>query len=257
MPTRACWTQSNVTLRAIVGAIKTTPIEEMEKGADLEIPELRRTLEVLTQTEKVRRLTGHPFHNKLAAPTKKKKAKKTEPHTFGKGPKENTRRHSGSTDQWGQTSSVVQSGTRKITEQPSSWKHLVYSLLNNRYQHNRPWLWGYFRENTCRLIGHIYSPTAQWKMLLEMVTVACLSGSEQDKQLHKCYKQKMLKFQSRNLSTKECSSLHSKLMKPQKTIILIDSKATLQSLISNTSDQSIHQLLKDLQLLSHECTVVL
>ena len=46
-------------------------------------------------------------------------------------------------------------------------------------------------------------------------------------------------------------------MKPQKTIILTDSKATLQSLTSNTPDQPIHQLLKDLQLIPHECTVVL
>ena len=48
-------------------------------------------------------------------------------------------------------------------------------------------------------------------------------------------------------------------MKPQKTVILTDSKAkaALQSLTSNTPDQSIHQLLKDLQLLSRECTVVL
>ena len=34
-------------------------------------------------------------------------------------------------------------------------------------------------------------------------------------------------------------------------------KAALQSLTSNTPDQPIHQLLKDLQLLPHECTVVL
>ena len=46
-------------------------------------------------------------------------------------------------------------------------------------------------------------------------------------------------------------------MKPQKTVILTDSKAALQSLTSNTPDQSIHQLLKDHQLLPHECTVVL
>ena len=46
-------------------------------------------------------------------------------------------------------------------------------------------------------------------------------------------------------------------MKPQKTVMLTDSKAALQSLISNTPDKPIHQLLKDLQLLPHECTVVL
>ena len=46
-------------------------------------------------------------------------------------------------------------------------------------------------------------------------------------------------------------------MKPQKTVTLTDSKAAFQSLASNTPDQPIHQLLKDLQLLPHECTVVL
>ena len=46
-------------------------------------------------------------------------------------------------------------------------------------------------------------------------------------------------------------------MKPQKTVILTDAKAALQSLISSTPDQPIHQLLKDLQSLPHECTVVL
>ena len=46
-------------------------------------------------------------------------------------------------------------------------------------------------------------------------------------------------------------------MKPQKTVILTDSKAALQSLTSNTPDQPVHQLLKDLQLLPHECTMVL
>ena len=38
-------------------------------------------------------------------------------------------------------------------------------------------------------------------------------------------------------------------MKPQKTVIFTDSKAALQSLTSNTPDQPIHQLPKDLQLL--------
>ena len=50
--------------------MKTTPIKETEKRAYLEPLELRRTFKVLTQTEKVRRLPGHPLHKKLAAPNK-------------------------------------------------------------------------------------------------------------------------------------------------------------------------------------------
>ena len=60
----------SVALRAIAGAMKTTPIKEMEKTAELEPLELRRTSKVLTQTEKIRRLPGHPLHKKLAAPNK-------------------------------------------------------------------------------------------------------------------------------------------------------------------------------------------
>ena len=62
----------NFALEAIVGAMKTTPIKEMEKTADLEPLELRRTFKVLTQTEKIQRLLGHPLHKELAAPTKKR-----------------------------------------------------------------------------------------------------------------------------------------------------------------------------------------
>ena len=58
----------------------------------------------------------------------------------------------------------------------------------------------------------------------------------------------MLKFHSRNLSIQTAVAYVAEI-KPQKTVILKDSKAALQSLISNRSDQPIHQLLKDLQLL--------
>ena len=60
----------NVALRAIVGAMKTTPIKEMEKRVDLEPLELWRTFKVLTQMKKIRRLPGHLLHKKVAAPTK-------------------------------------------------------------------------------------------------------------------------------------------------------------------------------------------
>ena len=46
-------------------------------------------------------------------------------------------------------------------------------------------------------------------------------------------------------------------MEPQTTVILTDSKAALQSLTPSAPDQPVHQLLKDLQLLLHECAVVL
>ena len=172
----------NVALRAIVGAMKTTPIKEMEKRADLEPLELRRTLKVLSQTGKIRRLPGHPLHKKLAAPTKigwKDRASTIWPGTSGEHMKifliHRLMRV---------TTCVVETGIRMISKPPSSWRYLVCSLLNNRYQHNRwPWLWRCSKRNIRRLVGHIYTPKAQRKRLSEMEAVACLSGPQQDKHL--------------------------------------------------------------------------
>ena len=84
---------------AIAGVMKTMPIKEVEKTADLEPLELRREFKGFTHTEKIQRLPAHLLHSKLAAATQNRL--KTEPQLFGQGPQENTRRHSGSTDQWG------------------------------------------------------------------------------------------------------------------------------------------------------------
>ena len=95
-------------------------------------------------------------------------------------------------------------------------------------------------------------------MLLEMEAVACLSGPPTGQTVNYT-----------NATDRRCSNFKAETsalqnavayiaeMKSQKTVILTDSKAALESLTSNTSDQPIHQLLKDLQLLPHECTVVL
>ena len=66
----------------------------------------------------------------------------------------------------------------------------------------------------------------------------------------------MLKFQSRNLSTPECSSLHSR---DETTEDCHPHRLQSSPSVPNLQypDQPIHQLLKDLQLLPHECTVVL
>ena len=45
--------------------MKTTPITEMEKTADLEPLEARREYKALAQAEKAKRLPSHPLHTKL------------------------------------------------------------------------------------------------------------------------------------------------------------------------------------------------
>ena len=169
----------HVALRTIISVMKTTPIKEMEKRADLEPLELRRTFKVLSQTEKIWRLPGHPLHKKLAAPTKNRLKRQSLNHLA----RDLRRTHEDILDPEinSETSSVVETGTRKISEPPFSWKYLVCSLLSNRYHHSRwPWLRRCWRRNTRRLIGHMYTPTAQRKMLLEMKAVGCLSDPQQD-----------------------------------------------------------------------------
>lgn len=55
----------NSGLRIILGAMKTTPIQKMEKTADVEPLETRREYKALTQAEKAKRLHSHPLHKKL------------------------------------------------------------------------------------------------------------------------------------------------------------------------------------------------
>ena len=52
-------------LRLILGAMKTTPVKDMETTANIEPLDTRRDLKLLTQAEKIRRLCNHPLHNKL------------------------------------------------------------------------------------------------------------------------------------------------------------------------------------------------
>ena len=91
-----------------------------------------------------------------------------------------------------------------------------------------------------------------------MEAVTCLSGLQQGKQLST----QMLLAEKCSNCKAETSAIQTAVayteeIKPRKTVILTDSKAALQSIISNTPDQPIHQLLKNMQLIPHECTVVL
>ena len=60
----------NMVLRVILGAMKTTPVHDMEKTANVDPLERRRSLKILIQGEKLRRLPSHSLHTNLAQPTK-------------------------------------------------------------------------------------------------------------------------------------------------------------------------------------------
>ena len=60
----------NIGLRTVLGAMKTTPIAEMEKTAGVEPLEGRRQAKLLTHAEKMKRMPDHPLHQKLKDPSK-------------------------------------------------------------------------------------------------------------------------------------------------------------------------------------------
>ena len=60
----------NMALRVRLGAMKTTPVHVMAKTANAEPLERRRSLKILIQGEKLRRLPSRSLHTNLAQPTK-------------------------------------------------------------------------------------------------------------------------------------------------------------------------------------------
>ena len=60
----------NASLRIITGAMKTAPINEMERTAKLQSLEDRRKEKSLKQGEKMKRLPSHPLHKKFQEQTK-------------------------------------------------------------------------------------------------------------------------------------------------------------------------------------------
>ena len=83
----------NIGLRTILGAMKTTPIAEMEKTAGVEPLEGRRQAKLLIHAEKMKRMPDHPLHQKLKDPTKKKQIEKEKSEPPSKRTAKGTRRH--------------------------------------------------------------------------------------------------------------------------------------------------------------------
>ena len=72
----------NIALRVILGAMKTTPVHDMEKTANVKPLERRRSLKILIQGDKLRRLPSHPLHTNLAQPTKNRFKRQSLNHRY-------------------------------------------------------------------------------------------------------------------------------------------------------------------------------
>ena len=65
----ACLKQNQAT-RIITGAMKSTPIMELETITGLQSLDDRRDLKLLSQVAKFKRLQDHPMRQRLSQPTK-------------------------------------------------------------------------------------------------------------------------------------------------------------------------------------------
>ena len=125
----------NIALRAIVGAMKTTPIKKTEKRADLKPWNSEEYLQFSSRRRRsgdclvIRSTKSWLLQPKI---NRKDRASTIWPGTSAEHMKIFCIHRSMT-----KTSSVVETGTREIPEPPSSWRYLACFLLNNRYQHNR------------------------------------------------------------------------------------------------------------------------
>ena len=76
-------------LRIILSAMRSTPIQQMEKTTDLQPLECRREYKAAIQGEKLKRLTSHPLHQKLQHGTKNRLKRKSFKHKLKDLQKEN------------------------------------------------------------------------------------------------------------------------------------------------------------------------
>ena len=231
----------NVALRAIVGAMKTTPIKEMEKRADLEPLELRRAFKVLTQTEKIRRLPGHPLYKKLAAPTKNRLKRQSLNHLARDlrrthedilDPQINEGNNLCSRD-WNQddlraTIFLEVPGLLPAEQQiPAQQMALTLEMLEEIYP-QAGWT-------------HIYTDgSAEEAVRNGDSGVFVRTPTGQTFGYSNATGKKFSNFKAETSALQNAVACIAE-MKPQKTVILTDSKAAFQSLTFDTPDQPIHQ----------------
>ena len=137
----------NMALRVRLGAMKTTPVHVMEKTANVEPLERRRSLKILIQGEKLRRLPSHPLHTNLAQLTKNRLRRQSLNHQY----KELSRTHQDivavptellTDPAWTpdrdadiQTSLSVPGITSK-EQLPGELRNLTLALIADRFPHN-------------------------------------------------------------------------------------------------------------------------
>ena len=249
----------NSGLRTILGAMKSTPISELEKTAEVQPLEDRRQEKILIQGEKLKRLQSHPLHQKLQAPTKNRLKRQSLNHQVKAQQRKNTDLLQANPAQWEPLSSTDWSPehlgfeTRKtipgvLSKNDQSdivLKALALEAIHKRYPASR-WVHAYTdgsAENATRNGGsgvYILQP----KQHPTSLSAPCGELSSN------------FRAEVTALSL-AASHLNAQKEAPKPTVFLTDSLAALQALEATDPDQSLKDLKQQLNSLSRKTTVVL
>ena len=243
----------NMGLRTILGAMKSTPVREMEKTADIEPLEKRREYKILAQAEKARRLPSHPLHRKLQERTKNRLKRQSLNHVV----KDLRRTHGDSTQPeelfprvWMPRHSFprirtdVPGLTAKGEQMPAQQKALTLEMMDKRYPQSS-WIHAFTdgsAENAVRNGGSgafIKFPNNPSASLSTPVGDLCSN-----------YRAEMQALQAaaRYLAERE---------QHQNIVFLTDSLSALQSIMSGPTDHPTKQLCDSLKILSQQNNVIL
>ena len=246
-------------LRTIMGAMKSTPITEMEKTASIPPLETRRKEKLLIQGEKMKRLRSHPLHDKLQSLTKNRLKRKSLNHQIKEQQRDNADIL---------TSNILQCEPLTITDwtphslganirttipgitckqhlSDTALKALTLDEIHQRYPASR-WTLAYTdgsAEGATRNGGsgaYILQPKKQ------AVTLTAPSGA-----LSSNFKAEV------NALTLAASFLDTVPDLSKNIVFLTDSISALQALEARDSDQSLEELKHQISNLATKSTVVL
>ena len=244
----------NTGLRTILGAMKTTPIMEMEKTADLEPLDARREFKTLVLAEKVNRLPTHPLHTKLNSLTKNRLKRQSLNHTVKSLRKQRGIQHSNAEilqpDTWTPRKLIPQirpevPGLGKKGEQPPALqKSLTQELLYEKYpQHS--WIHAYTDGSAEKAVRNggsgIYI-----KFPYKPPTSLSFPVGKQSSN-YRAELQALIKATQHLIETRE---------QDRSIVILTDSLSALQALSSGSTESSLKQLQDNSRILSQKNNVV-
>ena len=249
----------NMGLRIILGAMRSTPIQQMEKTADLQPLECRREYKAAIQGEKLKRLTSHPLHHKLQHGTKNRLKRKSFKHKLKDLQKENADLLEADPEKceeltmsvWASRKSLPEVRTEipglaaKGTQAPELQKALTLEMIQSRYPKST---WTHVftdgsAENAVRNGGSgacIRRPDG---------TTSSLSIPAGDLSSNYRAEVHALKAATELLIEEDCNQ--------QNIVMLSDSLSALQSLTNGPTDFRTQQLHNSLRTLSDNNRVVL